>query len=107
MKRIPTALAALLLATAANAQAQKPQKPQSPDHPRQPTTLVKPEPANQEDSNPNDDEHLAIAAVEGLMAQPSERALPILKKVLAGSQPTVVKRRALFVLAQIGAPEAH
>ncbi len=54
-----------------------------------------------------DDEELAIAALEGLMAQPPERALPILKKVLAGSQSTLVKRRALFVLAQIDAPEAR
>jgi HEAT repeat protein len=56
---------------------------------------------------PTDDEELALAAMEGLMAQPSERALPIIKKVLAGSQSTLVKRRALFVLSQIDAPEAQ
>jgi HEAT repeat protein len=55
---------------------------------------------------PTDDESLAVAALEGLMAQPPERALPILKRVMAGSQSTYVKRRALFVLSQIGAPEA-
>jgi HEAT repeat protein len=55
---------------------------------------------------PTDQEELAIAALEGLMAQPPERALPILKKVLAGQQSTLVKRRALFVLSQIDGPEA-
>jgi hypothetical protein len=45
--------------------------------------------------------------MEGLMAQSSERALPIIKKVLAGSQTTLVKQRALFVLSQIDAPEAQ
>ena len=54
-----------------------------------------------------DQEALALAAMEGLMAQPPERALPIIKKVLAGSQTTLVKQRALFVLSQIDSPEAE
>jgi HEAT repeat protein len=64
--------------------------------------------ANKSDGEraPTDDEELALAAMEGLMAQPSERSLPIIKKVLAGSQSTLVKRRALFVLSQINSPEA-
>lgn len=53
------------------------------------------------------DEELALAALEGLMAQPSDRALPIIKKVLAGPQSTRVKQRALFVLSQIDSPEAQ
>jgi HEAT repeat protein len=56
---------------------------------------------------PTEQESLALAALEGLIAQPSERALPILKKVLSGSQSTLVKRRALFVLSQIHSPEAQ
>lgn len=56
---------------------------------------------------PGDDEALALAAMEGLMSQPPERALPIIKKVLAGSQTKLVKRRALFVLSQIDTPEAQ
>jgi HEAT repeat protein len=56
---------------------------------------------------PTSDEDLALAALEGLMAQPSARALPILKKVLAGSQSKLVKQRALFVLSQIDSPEAQ
>ncbi len=56
---------------------------------------------------PNADEELALAALEGLMAQSPERALPIIKKVLAGPQTKLVKQRALFVLGQIDAPEAQ
>ncbi len=86
MKLIHSTMLALLLAGAASPQAQDPDR---------------------EDRAPTEQEELAIAALEGLMAQPSERALPILKKVLIGTQPTIVKRRALFVLSQIGAPEAR
>lgn len=56
---------------------------------------------------PSDDEALALAALEGLMSQRPERALPILKKVLSGSQTSLVKQRALFVLSQIHDPEAQ
>jgi len=56
---------------------------------------------------PTPDEELALAALEGLMSQPAERALPIVKKVLAGSQTALVKQRALFVLTQIDSPEAQ
>jgi HEAT repeat protein len=56
---------------------------------------------------PTSDEQLALAALEGLMAQTPERALPILKKVLAGSQTPLVKQRALFVLSQVDSPEAR
>jgi hypothetical protein len=56
---------------------------------------------------PTEQEQLALAALEGLLAQSSERALPIIKKVLAGSQTTLVKQRALFVLSQMDAPEAE
>jgi HEAT repeat protein len=59
------------------------------------------------DRAPNYDEELALAALEGLMAQPGERALPIIKKVLAGQQSKLVKQRALFVLSQIDSAEAQ
>ena len=55
---------------------------------------------------PTEQEELALAAMEGLMQQPAERSLPIIKKVLAGSQTKLVKERALFVLSQIDSPEA-
>lgn len=56
---------------------------------------------------PTEEEALALTAMEGLMAQPPERALPIIKRVLSGSQTTLVKRRALFVLSQIDSPESQ
>ena len=56
---------------------------------------------------PTEQEELALAAMEGLMAQSSERALPIIRKVLNGTQTTLVKKRALFVLSQIDGPEAE
>jgi HEAT repeat protein len=56
---------------------------------------------------PTEEESLALAALEGLMSQPPERALPMLRKVLGGSQSTLVKRRALFVLSQIDTSEAQ
>ena len=63
--------------------------------------------ANGEERAPTANEELALAALEGLMAQPAERALPIIKRVLAGSQTSLVKQRALFVLSQIDSPEAQ
>ena len=87
MNLIRTSILALLMAGAVHAQAAK-------DAPRAERT-------------PTEDEQLSLAALEGLMAQPPERALPILKKVMAGQQSTVVKRRALFVLSQVNSPEAR
>jgi HEAT repeat protein len=72
-------------------------------------TAVAQSPANSQpdkERTPSEAEELAIAALEGLMAQPSARALPIVKRVLAGPQSTLVKKRALFVLSQIEGPEA-
>jgi HEAT repeat protein len=63
--------------------------------------------ANAAERAPTTDEDLALAALEGLMAQRPERALPIIKKVLAGTQTTLVKQRALFVLSQIDSAEAQ
>ncbi|MEQ1516976.1 MAG: hypothetical protein ABL931_10865 [Usitatibacteraceae bacterium] len=56
---------------------------------------------------PTEDESLALAAMEGLMSQSPARALPVIKKVLAGTQSTLVKERALFVLSQMDEPEAQ
>lgn len=55
---------------------------------------------------PTEEESLALAAIEGLMSMPAERSLPIIKKVLAGQQTMLVKKRALFVLSQIDNTEA-
>ncbi len=63
--------------------------------------------ASEDERAPTEQEELALTAMEGLMAQSDERALPIIKKVLAGSQTTLVKQRALFVLSQMDSPEAE
>jgi HEAT repeat protein len=97
MRPILTILAALLaMSSVANAQT-----------PAAPAPAVKRERPNNAERTPSADEELALAALEGLMAQPGERALPIIKKVLAGSQTKLVKQRALFVLSQIDSPEAQ
>jgi HEAT repeat protein len=87
MRLFITMFAALLMAGTAVAQAPKKSQPA--------------------ERVPNADEELSLAALEGLMGQDPQRALPIIKKVLAGSQTTLVKQRALFVLSQIDSPEAR
>lgn len=62
-------------------------------------------PAGKIDAGTMDDD-LADVAVEGLMNAPPERALPLLKKVLAGQRSIKVKKRALFVLSQLGTSDA-
>jgi hypothetical protein len=52
------------------------------------------------------DDDLADVALQGLMSAPPERALPLLKKVLAGGRSIKVKKRALFVLSQLETDEA-
>ena len=52
-------------------------------------------------------DQLALVALEGLMAAPAERALPLLQRTLAGSASTEVKQRALFVLSQVEDPTAR
>ena len=96
MHYVLTILAALLaLSGTANAQT-----------PPASTKVEERERPSKAERAPTADEELALAALEGLMAQPAERALPIIKKVLAGTQTTLVKQRALFVLSQIDSPEA-
>ena len=53
------------------------------------------------------EEELKIAMLEALMSAPPERAMPIVKKVLAGDGSDELKARALFVLAQIDEAEAY
>lgn len=59
-----------------------------------------------DDAPASEAEALAIEALEGLMAAPPQRALPLVRKVLAGNQSERVKRRAVFVLGMIDLPEA-
>ena len=103
MKSVIATLVALLVVSTTFAQA--PSKPAKPARPAMPA--VPAQPTQSADRAPTDDEELALAAMEGLMAQAPERALPIIKKVLAGPQTRLVKQRALFVLSQIDSPEAR
>lgn len=61
-----------------------------PGHPRE-----KPE------GRPEEGDDLADAAVEALMQMPEDKALPLLKRVVAGKYPERTRKRALFVLAQM------
>ena len=55
----------------------------------------------------DESEQLKLAALEALMMAPSDRALPLVKKILAGDESEEVKSRALFVLSQFDEPEAQ
>ena len=69
------------------------------------TLLAQMQPATRLDPGLADDD-LADIAVQGLLNAPPARALPILKNVLASQRPIKTKRRALFVLSQLGTDEA-
>jgi len=113
MKHALTTLAALVaMSGVALAQAPPDKQPKAAKPPQAaskplPASKPAPAPAPAKDRESSGDEELALAALEGLMVQPPERALPIIKKVLAGSQTTLVKKRALFVLSQIDSAEAR
>jgi hypothetical protein len=53
------------------------------------------------------DEELKMLAIQGLMNSDSERAMPLLEKMLNGSASPKEKSKALFVLAQSGSPQAR
>lgn len=55
----------------------------------------------------SDAEELKIVALEALISAPPERAMPLLRKVLAGKSSDDVKERALFILGQIDSLEAQ
>jgi HEAT repeat protein len=55
----------------------------------------------------DESEQLKLAALEALMMAPADRALPLVKKILASDESEEVKSRALFVLSQFEEPEAQ
>lgn len=57
------------------------------------------------DSQP--DEDLKLLALNALVRSDPQRALPILENILKGSQPPMLKERALFVLVQTNSPEGQ
>ena len=110
-------VALLVVSNAMSAEPSPPAPPNSPDRAqasqaqeqarRARTEATRARNDHEAERVPTEQESIALAALEGLMTQPPDRALPILKKVLGGSQSTLVKRRALFVLSQIHGPEAQ
>lgn len=63
--------------------------------------------AQQKGGGDSEQEQLAIAALEGLISAPHERAFPLIKRVLASNHSDKVKARALFVLSQMDRPDAQ
>jgi HEAT repeat protein len=57
------------------------------------------------DEEPNDE--LKLMALTGLMNADPDRAIPVIKQMLAGPASERVRDRAMFVLAQSGSPEAR
>jgi len=57
------------------------------------------------DAESNDD--LKLIAINSLMGSDPQKAVPLLQKLLEGSQPIRVKERALFVLSQSESPDAR
>ena len=53
------------------------------------------------------DEDLKLMALRGIMDHDPERALPMIQKIMNGSQSPKLKERALFVLAQSDSPKAR
>ena len=53
------------------------------------------------------DEELKLLALQGLQHSDPEQAVPMLEKILQGSQSPRLKERALFVLAQSNSPRAR
>jgi HEAT repeat protein len=52
-------------------------------------------------------EDLKLIAINSLLGNDPEQALPMLEKFLSGPQPLKLKERALFVLSQSGSPKAR
>lgn len=63
--------------------------------------------AAQSSSAESEDEELKLAALEALMAAPSDRALPIVIRVIEGNGSDEMKESALFILSQIDHPDAN
>jgi HEAT repeat protein len=106
--RVMSVLLTSLLALSNAASSQSSVDAVAPPSPPEPALIVAQNDKSQSRRRaPTEDEALALAAMEGLMSQSPQRALPVLKKVLSGTQSALVKERALFVLSQMDEPEAQ
>ncbi len=53
------------------------------------------------------DQELKLLALRGIMQSDPDRGLPLIEKMLAGTDPVKLKEQALFVLSQSGSPQAR
>ena len=60
-------------------------------------------------SNPDNisDEELKLLAIQSLMTSDSEKAVPLLEKIIQGNNSPKIKEKALFVLSQSGSEKAQ
>ncbi|HJQ99120.1 MAG TPA: HEAT repeat domain-containing protein [Candidatus Polarisedimenticolaceae bacterium] len=54
-----------------------------------------------------EDEEMKLLALDGLMQMDSDRAVPVLEKILSGTGSERLKKKALFVLSQSDSPRAR
>ena len=94
------------------ARAANPPQPPQPAQPAQtPAPARPPRGGHSRDSGPScsDDDDVQVTALNALMQMDSERAIPILKKVLArrDDESTCLRRKAVFIVSQVGGREAE
>jgi len=88
------------------APAQPPQPPQTPQPPQPPQPPRPPRPGHYRGSC-NDDDDIRTAALNAMLQMDAERAVPILKSVLArrDTGSTCLRRKAVFLVSQKRSPE--
>jgi len=104
------AAAAAAVADEARSAANPPQPPQAaqpPQAPRAPGAARAP----RGDRGPrcNDEDDVQVTALNALMQMDDERAMPILRKVLArrDEESTCLRRKAVFIVSQVGGRDAE
>ena len=85
--------------------------PPQPPQPAQPAQAPSPPSRAQRARGPrcNDEDDVQATALNALMQMDDERAMPILKKVLArrDEESTCLRRKAVFIVSQVGGREAE
>jgi HEAT repeat protein len=102
--------AAAQIRVLADSAAKAPAVPDTPEPPRAPRAPRPPRAGDRSgaDCDSDDDDNVKMTALNALMQMDSERAIPILKSVLAkrDSGSVCLRRRAVFLVSQKRAPEA-
>lgn len=83
--------------------------PPQPAQPAQPAQAPRPVQRPGRSPRCNDDDDVQVTALNALMQMDDERAMPILKKVLArrDAESTCLRRKAVFIVSQVGGSEAE